>query len=154
MEHHQHEQPEDKKPFKSPEDKDSPKKRPKKRRKIRRPAFNVPRYLPDENKPIAPTQAEIWAWPRLKPKPEQKPGELPKETDSSLVEPAKTQPTEVIYQEEELSEELSLEESSQFVTIPLSSYSESEILLHGYSDETNDADKVTTVAKAEATGSS
>jgi hypothetical protein len=148
MEHHQHEQPDEKKPIKSPENNDSPKKKSKKRRKIRRPIINVARYSPDKNKPIAPIQAEIWAWPRLKPKLEQKPVKSPEEAASTLVEPVEAQPTEVIYQEDELSDELTLEESSQIVTIPLSSYSESEILLRGYSDETIDTDNGTSDTKA------
>jgi hypothetical protein len=150
MEHHQHEQPEDKQPLKSSEDKDSVKKKPKKRRKLRRPAFNATRYLPDKNKPVIPTQAEFWAWPRVKPKPEQQPSKPSEEVDTVLDKPTKLQPTEIIYQEEELSDELPLTENSQFVTIPLSSYSESEILLHSYSEETSDADSDLTVAEVKS----
>ncbi len=120
-----------KKTAKDPAEKVLRPKRPKKRRKLNQPLVDAGRSLVENKQhPALPVQDVLWAWPRVKPKKEQPPASDLIDTDKLPATLIDTPPAEVIYQCEELSEELSLAENSQFVAIPLSSHREYEVFLH------------------------
>ncbi|HUD07719.1 MAG TPA: hypothetical protein VMQ52_01435 [Candidatus Saccharimonadales bacterium] len=151
MELHQPKHPENAKPLKGPEGKILHPKKPKKRRKIRRPSIKPDRSSADnEQTPQITPRDELWAWPRLKQKKAKKLAEGQAEVSELPEEPAVTdeltaadQPPdypETVYLNDQPSQELSLEESSDIVVIPLDDSGEHEVLLHDYLSEANQPD--------------
>jgi hypothetical protein len=143
MDHHQPKLPGDGKPPKDPEEKILHPKKPQKRRRTRRSSTKSGQFSaasqPDRQ---IPPSDEFWAWPRPKQNKEKKPAE----EQAEITPPAKkstgpdqlagtqllTDRPEVIYLNDQPTQELSLEESSSMVVVPLGSSSEYEVLLHNY----------------------
>jgi hypothetical protein len=148
MEHHQLELPDNNKPLKPREEKISRIKKQRKRRKSQRSLIDIsPNLLTNEPADQTTVQKELWAWPRLKPKKEKEPAKELDEVDTDLEEITELEQltdaelqaddTELIYQGEEFSQELPLEEDTPTVDIPLSRHQEYELWLHREQMEDN-----------------